>query len=452
MAKLAFFVLPNVGSLHATLKIASDLRARGHDVQYLGLADSAAPIEAHGFSFTTVFERHFPLGYYEAQQRAHSSAHGLAQLAQGRRVARHFHSFFAALLGTEGDALVGIFRELALDLLVLASGDHYVQWPAMFAHMIGLQAVYFHDQLWPLESSGLPPIWSDELTGTSVAAGLRTSLVWQGSKLRYRATQLACQLVGLDLQEDDFLEALAQRCNYFLPARRTFARQAPTLVELVPVPAAFDLPGDPVPGRYHVEAGIYLQRAACTFPFERLRSGRPLVYVALGTVAFFSAERYCAFFQQVVQAALRRPDLDWVVSVGKIVDPNRLGRLPGHCLVVREAPQLQLLQRAAVMVNHGGCNTVKECIYFGVPMVVVPLGAGTDQPGNAARVVHHSLGVRESFRGMTASKLLRAVERVRASEPIASATRRMQMEFQRAELASPGADLLEALMPAACCD
>ena len=74
------------------------------------------------------------------------------------------------------------------------------------------------------------------------------------------------------------------------------------------------------------------------------------------------------------------------------------------------APQLKLLRLARLAIVHGGFNTVKECVYFGVPMVVVPWT--NDQPGNAARVVFHGLGVQLDKDRVTVEALLKAFDRV----------------------------------------
>ena len=53
-------------------------------------------------------------------------------------------------------------------------------------------------------------------------------------------------------------------------------------------------------------------------------------------------------------------------------------------MVVDFAPQLELLDKAAMLITHAGVNTVLEALCRGVPMVALPRNA--DQPGNAARI------------------------------------------------------------------
>lgn len=84
--------------------------------------------------------------------------------------------------------------------------------------------------------------------------------------------------------------------------------------------------------------------------------------------------------------------------------------MPANTLVVRTAPQIRLLKRAALCITHAGLNTTLEALAQGVPMVAIPIGY--DQPGVAARVAHH--GVREFMEvvGLTVERLSQLIQRV----------------------------------------
>ena len=79
-----------------------------------------------------------------------------------------------------------------------------------------------------------------------------------------------------------------------------------------------------------------------------------------------------------------------VVSTGQ-EDTAALGPLPANVLARRSVPQLQVLERAALFVTHGGMNSVNEAMRAGVPTLVVPQGA--DQPLVARRVVELGAGL-----------------------------------------------------------
>lgn len=96
MARIGFFVLPNPGGMNACLKLAGDLDDRGHNVVYLGLADSRDYIESNGFEFHTVFEQYFPNGYFKEDLSRESLVKTLQTLIVE---AKHFRSFFEHIFG-----------------------------------------------------------------------------------------------------------------------------------------------------------------------------------------------------------------------------------------------------------------------------------------------------------------------------------------------------------------
>jgi UDP:flavonoid glycosyltransferase YjiC (YdhE family) len=127
----------------------------------------------------------------------------------------------------------------------------------------------------------------------------------------------------------------------------------------------------------------------------------------LGSKAFRYAS-HRAFFERLLEVMRRRPDWEFLLVDGSAagVQARALG-LP-NVRVVPWAPQLAVLRRARVMLTHGGINSVKECIWSGVPMLVLPLA--DDQPGNGARVAYHGLGACEDPRTLSARRLLQRLE------------------------------------------
>jgi zeaxanthin glucosyltransferase len=83
-------------------------------------------------------------------------------------------------------------------------------------------------------------------------------------------------------------------------------------------------------------------------------------------------------------------EVQLVLSIGKNINPENLGPIPSNSIVVRSAPQIELLKRAALCITHAGLNTSLESLAHGVPMVAIPIGY--DQPGTAARIAHHGTG------------------------------------------------------------
>jgi UDP:flavonoid glycosyltransferase YjiC (YdhE family) len=106
-------------------------------------------------------------------------------------------------------------------------------------------------------------------------------------------------------------------------------------------------------------------------------------------------------------------------------------------------PQTSILPAVDVVITHGGNNTVTECLYFGRPMVVLPLF--WDQYDNAQRMDELGLGRRLATYAHEPGELTAAIDELQADEALAA---RLAAISQRLR-ATPGtvraADLIEAV-------
>ncbi|RAY14116.1 oleandomycin glycosyltransferase [Actinomadura craniellae] len=142
-----------------------------------------------------------------------------------------------------------------------------------------------------------------------------------------------------------------------------------------------------------------------SFPADHLRA--PVLYASLGTL--IDSGRLLRDFA----VGLAPLGGTVIISTGH-TDPAALGPLPANVLARRFLPQLEVLERAALFVTHGGMNSVNEAMYAGVPMLVVPHAA--DQPLVARRVAE--LGVGLSIRPQdAAAEAVHALARRLLDEP-----------------------------------
>lgn len=112
---------------------------------------------------------------------------------------------------------------------------------------------------------------------------------------------------------------------------------------------------------------------------------RPVVYVSFGS--FLSAR---GDVLATVTGALRRLHVDVMLATGSTALSD-LGELPERWLVRPYLPQVACLAHADMAITHGGNNSVTECLYHGVPMIVLPFS--TDQFAGAAAIERHGSGV-----------------------------------------------------------
>ena len=127
-------------------------------------------------------------------------------------------------------------------------------------------------------------------------------------------------------------------------------------------------------------------------------------------------------------AGFARP-ATWVVAAGDSLPLLlRQTALPAHVIIAERIPQVRLLARAALMITHGGSNSVRECLHFGVPMLVFP--RWFDQYGIGARVRFHGLGLVGDPRRATPSGVERQVRRLLGDPAYAERAGRMRQHVE----------------------
>jgi UDP:flavonoid glycosyltransferase YjiC (YdhE family) len=136
--------------------------------------------------------------------------------------------------------------------------------------------------------------------------------------------------------------------------------------------------------------------------------------------------------------------MQWVISIGSELSEKDLDPVPNNVVIVNNAPQIGLLKKAQFMINHGGANSVKECICLGVPMLVFPLEF--DHFGNAAKVVHHKLGILGSFEKITKKKLIELIHELNGNDSYRENIAAMQKKFNQHETHSPAVKIIEAIL------
>jgi UDP:flavonoid glycosyltransferase YjiC (YdhE family) len=185
---------------------------------------------------------------------------------------------------------------------------------------------------------------------------------------------------------------------------------------LVPADLAIraDLVLSPFPERYRPGAALRF-RAHDAEPAAGDR-----IYFTLGTL--FPLESGDLFTR--VLAGLRGHDV--TVSIGPDLDPAELGPQPASVRVERHVDQAEVLPHCRLMVSHGGSGSVLAALAYGLPSVLLPIGA--DQPWNADRC--ETLGVAQVLDPVAATPadVAAAVEAARGNREAAA---RLQSEIAR---------------------
>ena len=117
-------------------------------------------------------------------------------------------------------------------------------------------------------------------------------------------------------------------------------------------------------------------------------SDAPLIYMTFGTVLGYmsiAAETYGMALKAVERTRARV-----LLTVGRRFDASTLGSVPANVHVEPWVDQARVLDRADLVVCHGGSGTALAALAAGVPLVMVPLFA--DQFENARRIAKARAG------------------------------------------------------------
>jgi zeaxanthin glucosyltransferase len=421
-------MLPETGHLNPSFKLLRALAQRGHDVRYLVPPEMTGYVEAQGFAAQPF--------YPDLMAEREAASGKLALLTKRRRITARFRAV-AERLASSGAVAFGARPGLAL---VDVTQTHLALW----ARFSGVPLVLINTSLPQTKAPGVPPLRSQRPYGSTLWGRAQSELEWQRFLLKRRISAELAHVVEM-CPPYELARKLAPRFgvrDQELDAETVYMPQLRGVPELVLSPEALDFPRPREPLRHFVES-LDLARSEPPFDWGRLPQDKPLVYCALGGQLYRAGDTP-GFLRRVVTAFATRPDLRLLLATGNHLRPDELRDVPSNVLVVQRAPQLGVLKRARLMITHGGLGSVKECIAHGVPMLVFPLDV--DQPGNAARVAHHGLGLAGDVAKTGGRELLRMVDRVLTEPAFAAQSAKFRDQLLAFEAGTRGPDLVEGFL------
>ncbi len=407
MAHFAVLTLTLPGHLNPVGAVGAALVQRGHKITVIAKTKDNPLVQGWPFAFHELDRESVPWPSNFLLRTAFTLV--------GQRGYYDYRNSFAWGAEVVLRLVPPILKELAVDGVIV---DQVVSGGGSAAERAGLPFVTISTSPpWNVDLAQ-PPFYSGWSYATGRRALLRNRLGWLGWRW----------YLGPSLR----MINRYRRAWSLRPFRRMDESYSP-LAQISQLFREFDFPRSTMPEWFHYVGALAAGRpcAAEGFPWERL-DGRPLIYASLGTIGNpLNRPVYPR-----IAAACEGLSAQLVLARGKYNDDEG-GReesynLPGNPIVVDYAPQLALLDRAAVLITHAGLNTTLEAISRGVPILALP--RNSDQPGNAARVVYSGAGLMASFHRDPPAKLRGAIVRLLEEEKF----RRRLQELKQAILAAGG--------------
>jgi MGT family glycosyltransferase len=399
------FICPNVpGHLNPMTALARQLQARNHDVVFLYSSGAA------------------DLPFVPGPEKDHidESRPEVSKL-QGEDALKFAIRVVLAQTESVLKSLPAIVQANGVDALLLDTVQFYAELGAM---QLGLPYIHVSNAL-HFDYTGYTPLsmygWPHQTTPQALARNregiAKFAKMLESGNAGVRAH---AESAGLKIDWEDLDSTLSP------------------LASITQVPRAFDFESSHWPSQFHHTGPFHdgEGREYVDFPWERL-TGEPLIYASMGTILNGRLD----VFRTIVAALAKHKDLQLVLSVGDQVDPKQIGPVPSNAIIVKKAPQLELLKRASVCITHAGLNTVLESLAQGVPQVAIPVTF--DQPGVAARIANKQTGVVTSLDKLTADHLSTLLDELLNESTYRDNARKLQKAIAKANGLSVAADLVE---------
>jgi MGT family glycosyltransferase len=417
---IAFFPEGAFGPTNNCVGIGDVLRRRGHRVVFIVEESFAGTLEAQGFEerlmrLTPKPEvEEVPGQFWKDFIRETAPVFRRPTIEQLEGFIAP--TFQAAIDGAKhvDDRLLEIIDELGPDLVV---EDNICAFPALlssgrpWARIVSCNPAELKDPDVPPTFSGLPA--GDRAQWDDYWAEYRRA----HAEMHADFSAFCVERGAPPLPENEFIHESAWLNLYLYPDEVDYAR-ARALGE-----------------RWHnLQASVRATDAPWELPEALAGGDEPLLYLSLGSLGSADVELMRGLVATLADAPYRV-----VVSKGPQADELELA---DNMTGAEFLPQTSILPQVDAVITHGGNNTVTECLYFGKPMVVLPLF--WDQYDNAQRMDETGLGVRLDTYGHDPAELTGAVERLLADAPLRERLGAISARLQSVRGTERAADLIEA--------
>ncbi|WP_026082890.1 glycosyltransferase [Mastigocladopsis repens] len=402
----------STGHLNTMLPLGKELQKRGHRVTLIGVVDAQPKTLAAGLEFQAIGESEFPTGAIAQSLTNLGKLSGIAATAYTMSLLKQM----AAVILRDAPKVI---KQAGVEALLI---DQVSPEGAIVAEFLGIPFVTICSAVVLNQEESVPPHFTN----------WRYHPAWW-ARLRNKVSYELVNGIGKSIME--VMAKYRRECN--LPPLSLTNNGYSQLAQISQQPAELEFPRQHLPKYFHFTGPFHSLdgREPVAFPYEKL-TGQPLIYASMGTIQ----NRLQSVFRDIAQAC-EGLDVQLVISLGGALEPEALPKLPGEPLIVKYAPQLDLLKKTTLTITHAGLNTTLESLSNGVPMVAIPVA--NDQPGVAARIAWTGAGEFIPLSRLSVPKLGAAIQRVLTQDSYKQNALRLQAAIRRAGGVTRAADIVE---------
>ena len=414
MTHFGILCFPELGHLNPMIALGRELQRRGHNVTFFQIPDGQQKVLSAEMDCQLIGQSEFPLGWTLQRKTEWGQLMGLPGICYA---IKSYLKPLAAITLSEGPTAI---TATSVDVLLV---DQLMFEGGTVAELLGIPFITVCNSLLMNVEAGVPPYvlpWSYNI-----------------SRWAYWRNQLGHYVMHHYFSQPILKLVNEYRRQWQLRPHSQLDDPYSKLAQVSQQPAEFEFPRQTLQPYFHF-TGPFIDSATrnpISFPFADLTE-QPLIYASLGTLL----NRQIKIFHTIAKACAEL-DVQLVIALGRSEGLDSLPEFAGSPLVVAYAPQLELLQRAAIVITHAGLNTVLESLSNGVPLVAIPIS--NDQPAVGARITWTGVGEVVPRSRLTTTRLRTTIQQVLTNDCYQKNASRLQTAIRRGGGVSQAAEIIE---------
>ena len=419
MATILFDPIASTGHYNGSLQLARLLKQAGHQIVYIGPSEFKAKILQAGFLF-----------YIFQPFTVKSSGKRDTFLYWIDCFISFFNDWRMKQMLKMLEELNEIIKKIDPDLILLDS--NYIQKIAYYGKHKN-KIAFFETMVSEHYAPNIPPYNSTFIPKNNFFSKIYVDFLWFCREFHLRYRTIKARLVYFNNDFHSICRKLSSEYGIELEKWKDAKRMTQTKVipknvtELIIPPLPFDFPRPEKPNVIHIGPlvninrdnqildGRYINVINHIKNLKQKDKNVTFIYASLGTMSEVSPAREKKFINALLKHCNSNKSCHIVFSVGNNYDIHKLPVIPENLHIFNKIPQLDILKHCDLMITHGGMNSLTECVLNKVPAIVYPLAKHWDQNGNAARVAYHGIGIRGSFKKISAKNLQANIEKMLAN-------------------------------------
>lgn len=412
MSKIAFQIISVTSHYNNALRFAKELQLRGNSITFLGNENYKELIENRGYNFYLLNEskpqnvNKTLLIYCKALTYFHS------KVLNGKY--EFIHTYVERLLVNynlkkslkDNTLAENILLKLCPDIIIV---DSFLVEFAVYYRRFGIKVATLESKISTRKSTNIPPLTSLFIPKQySKYSIIIVDLLWTRYFLTREFKVLLNKFLYFGLDKYTIIKSFATKFglykNQFFEKNKTFFYHIKDIPEIITSPKPLDFPWVENHGSIYFfpKGGNCFQQENYDWKFDTFfktidyykLNELKIIFCSLGSISHVHNRNCEAFFKKVINVANESRNFILVISAGTFAEKLRAHhKLSKYIFLFEYVPQYKLLQECDLMINHGGMQSILECIWSETPMICFPLNSKWDQNGNAARVLYHGIGL-----------------------------------------------------------